>query len=394
MYGGMSYITAEHAAEILGVTRATLYAYVSRRRIRSVPVEGSRQRLYWESDVRDARRPPGRPRRDAPGALVESSISLIDGDRLYFRGEDAIALSQSATLEDIAERLWQAPPRTVTSCLPVTLPSAARTLVDAAAARSGIERAAAVLSLVEADSPRAFDLSAGGMSASGAEAMRMLAAILLRREELGAGPLHVLVARHLDLPPAWEDVIRRLLVLSADHGLEPVTLAVRAMAAVGVTPYRAIAGGLLVLGGRQSILTRAEHIRDLLGEIGNRGVRPAMLERLRREGAVPGFGSGLYTAGDPRARSLWEALAPLCDTDPELHALRDAVAFGREELGQQPGFALLVQAVTQRVMPDRRDTLFALGRSVGWIAHAIERYCAGEQARPAVHYAGPLPGER
>ncbi len=390
----MSYITAERAAEILGVTRATLYAYVSRRGIRTVPVEGSRQRLYWESDVRDARRPAGRPRRDASGTQVESSVSLIDGDRLYFRGEDAVALSDWATIEDVAERLWQAPAHSVTSCLPVTLPSAARTLVDAAAMRSGIERAAAVLGLVEIDSPRAFDLSAGGMAASGAEAVRMLAAILLRRNELGEGPLHMLLARHLDLPPTWEDVIRRLLVLSADHGLEPVTLAVRAMAAVGVTPYRAIAGGLLVLGGRQSILTRAEHIRDLLGEIRVSGVRPVMLERLRREGAIPGFGSGLYASGDPRARALWDVLAPLCAQDPELHALRDAVAFVREELGQEPGFALMVHAVTQRVMPDRRDTLFALGRSVGWVAHAIERYCAGAQARPAAHYSGPLPGER
>lgn len=390
----MSYITAERAAEILGVTRATLYAYVSRRGIRSVPVEGTRQRLYWESDVRDARRPPGRPRRDATTAQVESSVSLIDGDRLYFRGEDAIALSEWATLEDVAERLWQAQARTVTACLPVELPSAARTMLEATASRSGIERAATVLGLVEADSPRAFDLSAGGMAASGAEAVRMLAAILLRRNELGKGPLHVLVARHLDLPPVWEDVIRRLLVLSADHGLEPVTLAVRAMAGVGITPYRAIAGGLLVLGGRQSILTRAEHIRDLFGEIQTRGVRPTMIERLRREGGIPGFGSDLYAAGDPRARALWDVLAPLCDRDPELHALRDAVAFVREELGQEPSFALFVHAVTQRVMPDRRDTLFALGRSVGWVAHAIERYCAGEQKRAAGHYSGPLPGDR
>lgn len=390
----MSYISAERAAEILGVTRATLYAYVSRRGIRSVPVEGSRQRLYWESDVRDARRSPGRPRRDAPGAQMESSVSLIDGDRLYFRGEDAIALSEWATLEEVAERLWQAPARTVTACLPVALPPAARTIIDAAAGQSGIERAAAVLGLVEGDSPRAFDLSEGGMAASGAEAIRMLAAILLRRDELGPGPLHAVVAQHLDLPPAWEDVVRRLLVLSADHGLEPVTLAVRAMAGLGVTPYRAIAGGLLVLGGRRSILTRAEHIRDLLGEIRMHGARPAMLERLRREGGIPGFGSGLYAAGDPRARSLWNVLAPLCDADPELHALRDAVAFVRGELGQEPGFALFVHAVSQRVMPDRRDTLFALGRSVGWVAHAIERYCAGEQKRTAGHYSGPLPGDR
>src|SRR5690606_37127685 len=45
------YLSAEEAAGILGVNLPTLYAYVSRKNIRSVKVEGSRKRRYWAADI-------------------------------------------------------------------------------------------------------------------------------------------------------------------------------------------------------------------------------------------------------------------------------------------------------------------------------------------------------
>lgn len=45
------YLTAEEAAAILDVSLTTLYAYVSRKNIRSVKVEGSRKRRYWAADI-------------------------------------------------------------------------------------------------------------------------------------------------------------------------------------------------------------------------------------------------------------------------------------------------------------------------------------------------------
>jgi len=35
--------------------------------------------------------------------------------------------------------------------------------------------------------------------------------------------------------------------------------------------------------------------------------------------------------------------------------------------------------------------LFALGRTIGWIAHAIEEYASGELIRPRARYTGPAP---
>jgi len=45
------YLSADEAASRLGISLATLYAYVSRKNLRSLKVEGSRSRRYWAADI-------------------------------------------------------------------------------------------------------------------------------------------------------------------------------------------------------------------------------------------------------------------------------------------------------------------------------------------------------
>src|SRR5215211_5846205 len=96
--GEERYLSAERAARELGVSLATLYAYVSRGMVRSEAVEGKRRkRRYRAEDVRRLKERKRR-RRDpdggAQGALywgtpvLESGITLIDGAGLYYRGRD------------------------------------------------------------------------------------------------------------------------------------------------------------------------------------------------------------------------------------------------------------------------------------------------------------------
>jgi citrate synthase len=40
---------------------------------------------------------------------------------------------------------------------------------------------------------------------------------------------------------------------------------------------------------------------------------------------------------------------------------------------------------------DAPQVLFALGRTVGWIARAIEQYTSADLIRPRAHYTGPAP---
>ena len=87
-----TYLTAPQAAQALGVTLATLYAYASRGLLRSEPVPGStRERRYRKQDV-DRLRDRKAARRDPAKAaakglawgdpVLESGITLIRDGRL------------------------------------------------------------------------------------------------------------------------------------------------------------------------------------------------------------------------------------------------------------------------------------------------------------------------
>jgi citrate synthase len=59
---GDDYITVDEASAVLAVKRSTLYAYVSRGRLRSYKQGMRRQRLYKRSEVEQlARLSPSRP---------------------------------------------------------------------------------------------------------------------------------------------------------------------------------------------------------------------------------------------------------------------------------------------------------------------------------------------
>src|SRR5262245_45973626 len=111
-----AWLSAADAARTLGVTRATLYAYVSRGLIRSQPGPGpSRARRYARDDIArlkrraDERRDPDQVAVHALQwgmPVLESSITLITGERLYYRGHDAVDLARAASVEAVASLIW------------------------------------------------------------------------------------------------------------------------------------------------------------------------------------------------------------------------------------------------------------------------------------------------
>src|ERR1700724_3138341 len=108
----MMVLSAREAAGRLGVKVDTLYAYVSRGLLRSMEVAGSRERHYDVDEVEHFRAGRGTTRARPPAEdlipVIGSAICLIENHRLYYRGEDAVALAETATLEDVAALLWQA----------------------------------------------------------------------------------------------------------------------------------------------------------------------------------------------------------------------------------------------------------------------------------------------
>src|SRR6266545_4715349 len=112
----MAWLDAHEATRLLGVNRATLYAYVSRGFIRSERVPGKpRQRRYASEDIERLRiRAEGRrnPEKAAQHALrwglpiLESAITLIADGKLYYRGHDVVDLARTRSIEEVASLIW------------------------------------------------------------------------------------------------------------------------------------------------------------------------------------------------------------------------------------------------------------------------------------------------
>src|SRR4051812_8848836 len=95
-------LSSEEAAQRLGVARQTLYAYVSRGLIAALPGSGQRERRYSAEAVEQfaTSRRRGRRPKDIAGTtldwglpVLESQLTLIENERLYYRGRDAVALA-------------------------------------------------------------------------------------------------------------------------------------------------------------------------------------------------------------------------------------------------------------------------------------------------------------
>jgi citrate synthase len=184
-------------------------------------------------------------------------------------------------------------------------------------------------------------------------------------------------------------LIRAAIILCADHELNVSTFTVRCVASAGASPYLATLAGLAALRGqRHGGMTEraAAFLEDVLA------VRDAEREialRLQRGDAPPGFGHPLYPAGDPRARLLLDLLEEAQSAAATV--ARPIAAAMSAATGRLPNidWALGVLARHLELEPGAALGLFALGRTIGWIAHAREQYASGRLIRPRARYAGP-----
>jgi citrate synthase len=381
-------LTAREAAERLGVKLDTLYAYVSRGRLRSVAIPGTRQRRYRVEEIEALRESATVLSRAADTAalvpVIVSAICLIEDGRLYYRGEDAVALSAGAGLEDVARLLWQvsgADEETAASVVAVPPEQVPRGLIERCQTR--------LAARADSDLP-ALDLTRPGVVRTGRVILSELVACVAASAPAG-GAAHRRLAAAWRLDPAGANIVRRCLVLLADHELNASTFVARCVASTGATPYAVVAAALAALSGRRhgGASARAE---ALLRDIARDGDALAvMAARLARGEDLPGFGHFLYPEGDPRAMAILDAIAAGL---PGAHAaVAAAAAAGRRLTGRHPNvdFALAAATTALGLPPDAALGLFVIGRSVGWIAHALEQYESRALIRPRARYVGPRP---
>lgn len=387
------YMTAEEAADLLGVSVQTLYVYVGRKGIRSQEVSGTRKRRYWRPDVervmRGARALVPAAAEFKPG----TAITLITEQDVFYRGRSALDLAEEgASFETVAAILWgmnepsvfEAPPQPSTPLL--------AKLASLLKERDDVDRATALFPILEDANPRAFDLTPEGMARTGAHIVRWLAALAVGSEEPPAGPIHEFIAARLKRGAAEADLVRHMLILSADHGFEPGTVAVRAVASTGVTPWRSVIAGLSISFGRRARLGEVEATRRLLQEIeASTDPGEPVIRRIKNGEDLPGFASPVYAHGDPRGRGLIRACANVLAGDQSFVKLEQALTVVRDTQDREPNFALASLFVLERLGVGARSALFHLGRSAGWIAHSIEQYQAGEMRHRPELYLGALP---
>jgi citrate synthase len=393
------YLSAREAAAILGVRPATLYAYVSRGLVRS-EATGGRARRYHAADVAALKRKHEArdPAIAAEQALsfgtpvLDSAITLILDGKLYYRGGDATRLAREAALSEVAARLWEADAAAIFA--PDNLPSLGADFRQPERAVAGllpIERCLALLPVAAAADPRALDLAPAAVRRTGARLLRLITAIVAGREP-SAEPGDAVLAEAWGKTAAGDrPLLRAALILCADHELNVSAFTARCAASARASPYNAVIAGLAALQGTRHG-GESEAADAFLGEALAAADPAALIAlRLKRGERIPGFGHPLYPAGDPRARLLLDMLEE--QKRPLLREGRDIAAAASRLIDRPPNvdFALGLLRRSLGLPEGAALGLFAVGRSMGWLAHSLEQYAAGRLIRPRARYVGTAP---
>ena len=396
------YLSARRAAEALGVTRATLYAYTSRGQLRSEPVPGQpRERRYYREDVerlkarKAARRDPSKAAAEGlhwGGPVLESGITLIHNGKLYYRGRDAMKLAATLSAEDVAALLWGADEIERKELFEQPCPLTSRQLAHLwSSAKESHTVFQSALPMAAALDLASYDLRPAAVRQTGARIIRMMTAIIARHD--ARGPVHqVLQTAWAPKRRAVAEVIRTALVLCADHELNVSAFTARCAASAGASPYDVVSAAMATLKGYKHG-GAAERVLALAAECETpKKARAEVASRLRRGESLPGFGHPLYPSGDPRAKLLMKLAAASWNASA-WRPFRNLVGAGSELLHDVPNvdFGLAAITRTYRLPDDAPMLLFAMGRTIGWIAHAIEEYASGNLIRPRARYTGPVP---
>jgi citrate synthase len=385
---GSFWLSAEDAAALLAVRRSSLYSYVSRGLLRAQKKPGERGSRYLQSDVlrlarqRQAVRNPAslaQSTLDWGQPVLPSSITLVQDGHLYYRGRNAVQWAKHATLEQTAKWLWQG--------FEVTEPPHVKSGAAATGFTSEASSGLPTLESIQA----AWHLQAHTDNPP-TLLHAMCTALLGTPRRDASQAIHERLQAHWDLDTEAADTLRHALVLCADHELNASSFAVRVVASTGASLQACVGAGLAALSGplHGGVTQQIDQQWDEWHS--HSAIAPslaALLQHTQRDSAPQfraGFGHPLYPHGDPRSEALLQHLPPAS----QRQCLLDKVY---KHTGLRPSldYALVAIQRTLCLPSGTAFLLFALGRTAGWIAHALEQRASGQLIRPRAVYVGSAP---
>lgn len=441
------YLTTAEVARRLGVKTATVYAYASRGMLRSTRLPGHRGSFFAQDEIdefvangRDGRQPSGAVER------IRTELTLLDDDLLFYRGHNVGELALTVSFEAVAGLLWTGElDQTRAFRRYDTLVATVRTALAALPPETGtIDAMKVAVAVLGAVDPLRFDLSTPAVARVGQKLISVLVDALpggkngggASDDQAGGGRAGrgwaggdagggragggasgarmggdaggewaggdaggrgdgaddgLLIAERLAGKlggrPIDIGLLNIALVLLADHDLAVSTVAARVAASARAHPYAVVSAGLGAVDGRYHGVQSTLAYR-FLSEARENPLR-AIAER-QRAGGIPGFGHRIYQRHDPRADVLLGLLRGHPDAAQVMPTV-DAVIIAADSFPNVDlALAALMHAYDLR--SDAGETIFALARTAGWLAHAIEEYREpGLRFRPLGVYTGDRP---
>lgn len=389
---------ADEAAKLLGVSKATLYSYVSRGMLTSrVLAPGSRKRAYDKAEV-IALKHRSSFRKDPETAAAEviefgipiltTSISQITETEHSYRGVSSRELAKTYSFEQVAEFLWtgrwdgaKLPTPSSAWFEPLDMSFLERVDRDLAP----IEQMQSLLPRLQHRNLHAYRTNPAALVGSAIELIRYLVYLSSDNDRPGRISEGLAATWNVDAT-----ALETLLIVVADHELNIATFTARCAASAGSSLYQAVLAGLAALQGYRHLFGQVSEAKLLMQEIILSGDPEVVIRSyLRRRGSIPGVQNPyrrLYTGPDPRVVTLVDNLAGTQYHD----LLRRTLELIDQATNEPPriDFALAVSEPLLGLPHDSIHSIIAIGRTAGMIAHVFEQYESERVIRPRARYVG------
>lgn len=359
-------------------------------------------------------------------AVADTEVGDVRGDEgfYHYRQYSAVELAEHRTFEDACHLLIEGRlPNAAESSryrellAPMRdLPPGIAPLIDMVAASgtsalTGMRTVLSHLAGIEA-MPLSHDVDHGRLLADARRLVSVTATVVaaLHRRAQGlptvpSDPSLPYAANYLTMvtgevpDPARAAAIERYLILGLDHGFNSSTFTARVVTSTGADLGAAVVAGLAALSGplHGGAPSRA---LEMLEEIGTPArAREWVRDTVARGDRIMGFGHAVYRTKDPRSESLRDVVAQLGGPRAELAIevellVEQTLAALKPDRVLQANIEYYAGVVMEQcgLPPALFTPTFAVARTVGWCAQALEQAAdRGAIIRPGARYVGPPP---